>query len=442
LADRWQLLTDDAGERQRFASLAAVMALPSTPAAPRNRLRHVVRIESGGRVYFLKTFTSTQWRNRFAFATTAPRAHDDAERELRVTQALKAAGHHVPRPIAYGRRGASSFYLCAALPGQPLRELLRAGVDAQVLRGIATYCGQALAAGFRLPDLSAEHVFVDDDGDLYLLDLHNGRVAPPGPAAPRMLQRVLRRFRRSVQDLGLPRSAALRFAVRLLRQAGCRDVRALLGGEPPWATAARYDAPGKSGAYADRNPARTARELRLLQRVWPGNPGEAVLDLPCGAGRLLPFLREHGHAALQADGSLAMLREARARGTPPAPGVLADALAMPFADRAVEGVVMFRFLHHLPPDAARLAIAEACRIAGRFVVVSFFHPCSVHHARRLLRQLVGGRHTRFAQTLAALRSSFGKHGFELASHAADLAFVRDLWVAAFVRRLAPADTNP
>ncbi len=442
MADRWQLLTDDADEQRRFASLAAVLALPSAPAAPRNRLRYVVRIDSGGRTYFLKTFTSTQWRNRLAFAITEPRAGDDAERELRVTLALRAAGHHVPRPIAYGRQGASSFYLCAALPGQPLREWLRRGVDGEMLRGIANYCGQTLAAGFRLPDLSADHVFVDDEGDLYLLDLHNGRVAPPGPAARRLLQRVLRRFRRSVQDLGLPRPVALRFAVRLLRQAGCRDVRAVLRGEAPWATAVRYDAPGKSGAYADRNPARSARELRLLQRVWPGRPGETVLDLPCGAGRLLPFLRERGHRVTQADGSLAMLRQARERGAPPTPSTLADALAMPFADRAVDGVVMFRFLHHLPPDAARTAIGEACRVADRFVVASFFHPCSAHHARRLLRQVVSGRHTRFAQTLASLRSSFGKHGFELATHAADLAFVRDLWVAAFVRRLAPTHGNP
>ena len=124
---------------------------------------------------------------------------------------------------------------------------------------------------------------------------------------------------------------AARTAAVLLAAAGCPRARrrALLATAPPWATADRYDAPGKSAAYAARNPARTARELGLLARVWPGRPGELVLDLPCGAGRLLPVLRERfGARVLQADGSLAMLREAAARGA--ALRAQADALALPF----------------------------------------------------------------------------------------------------------------
>lgn len=436
MADRWLLLTDDADEQRCFASLDAALAAPHVPAGAPNRLRHVLRIDAGTGTYYLKTFTRTSWRNRFAFATTAPRARDDAERELLMTQALRAAGHQAPRPIACGRRGAASYYLCAALPGRSLRDRLRGGVDGALLRAVATHCGRVLAAGFRLPDLSAEHVFVDDHEELHLLDLHNGRIAAPGPPPRALLRRVLRHCRRSVQDLGLPLPTALRFAVRLLRSAGCRDRRGLLRGQAPWSTAARYDAPGKGSAYADRNPARTVRELRLLQRVWPGRCGETVLDLPCGTGRLLPFLRQRGHGVVQADGSLAMLELARAA-APPGRWALADALAMPFADRAVDGVVMFRFLHHLGPDAARAAIAEACRVAARFVVVSFFHPCSVHHLRRTLRTLCGRPCARFARTFSSVRRLFARHGFGPLDHAADLPFARDLWVAAFERRLAP-----
>lgn len=438
VADRWLLLTDDADERRRFASLDATLAAPHLAAGPPNRLRHVRRLDAGTGIYFLKTFTRTSWRNRIVFATTSPRARDDAERELLMTQALRAAGHQAPRPVACGRRGAASYYLCAALPGSSLRERLRGGVDGALLRAVAAHCGRVLAAGFRLPDLSAEHVFVDDQNGLHLLDLHNGRIAAPGEPPRALLRRVLRHCRRSVQDLGLPFPIALRCAVRLLRSAGCSDRRGLLRGQAPWSTAARYDAPGKGSAYADRSPRRTARELRLLQRVWPGHPGETVLDLPCGAGRLQPFLRQRGHSIVSADGSLAMLELARAASLPPGRCALADALAMPFADRAVDGVVMFRFLHHLPPDAARGAVAEACRVAARFVVVSFFHPCSTHHLQRSLRALLGQPRTRFARSLTALRRLFARHGFAPSAHAADLPFVRDLWVAVFERRLAPA----
>ena len=440
VADVWVLLTDDATERSTFATAAATLALPAVPAAPPNRLRRVTRITTAHGTYFLKTFAATQWQNRLRFLATAPRANDDAQRELLVTQALHANGFRVPRPVAYGRRGRAATYLCAALPGAPLRDLLAQARAGGVARAAAEHCGRLLARGFWLPDLSADHVFVHGD-ELAVLDLHNGRVTAPCRVPPRVLGRVLRRFRRSVADLALPWPAVLRFAARLLRAAGCTGARAraVLRRQPPWATAARYDAAGKSRRYAERSPVRTARELRLLVSVWPGRAGETVLDLPCGAGRLLPLLRDElRHEVLQADGSLAMLRESIARNPPPrVPAAQADALAMPFAAGAVDGVVTFRFLHHLPADAAATVVAEACRVARRFVVVSFFHPCSLHHLQRRVRTLLGGRHTRFATTLGAVQRTFAAHGFALAAHAADAAFTRDLWVAAFTRSALP-----
>lgn len=434
MVDAWTLLGDDARERATFASLDATLALPASAAGPANRLRSVARIATPHGVYFLKTFTRTQWNNRLRFLLTAPRAADDADRERKVTAALRDSGHATPRAVAYGVRGAASYYLCAELPGTPLRERLQAGVDAALVRAVATHCGRLLAAGFWLPDLSADHVFVHD-GQLAVLDLHNGRIGAPGPAPRRVLRRVLRRFRSSVRDLVLPLPVVLRFALRLLRAAGRRDGSHILRAQPPWATAARYDAPGKSLAYAARNPERAAREQALLQAVWPGRPGETVLDLPCGAGRLLPWLRDQrGHRVLQADGSLAMLHQARDRAGVPAPAVLGNALAMPFADRAVDGVVMFRFLHHLGRDAAGTALAEACRVARRFVVASFFHPCSFHHAQRVVRSWCGQPPTRFALTLGTLRGVMARHGFVCSRHVADSAFTRDLWLAAFERR--------
>ncbi|MBX3463324.1 MAG: methyltransferase domain-containing protein [Planctomycetes bacterium] len=437
--NRWQLWSEDADERRAFADLATTLRLPATPVGPPNRWRQVARIDLGGRAYFLKRFARTQWKNRLAFATTAPRARDDAERERMVAAALRAAGLEAPRPVAAGRDGAASFLVLAALPGTSCRDLLAAGqADAVLTRTAARHCGRLLAAGFHLPDLSADHVFARRDGPVWrlaVLDLHNGRLAPPGPPSRRLARRVLRRFQRSVRPLPIGRSAALRFAVRLLRAAGLRaaERRAVLAALPPFATAARYERPGRSTLYATRNPRRGEREAALLQRVWPGHAGETVLDLPCGAGRLRPFLAARGHVVVQADGAMAMLREARTG----APGsghlVQADALAMPFADGAVDGVVLFRFLHHLDGPARARAIAEACRVARRFVVVSFFHACSLHHLQRQLRRALGAPPTRFATTLGRLGSRFARHGFRRTAHAADWPFARDLWLAAFER---------
>lgn len=445
MTDHWQLLTDDANERTTFASLAATLALPSKPAAPPNRLRHVQRFDTPHGVYFLKTFTATQWQNRLRFCLTAPQAHDDAERELRVTQALRQQGYAAPRPVACGRRGRASFYLCAELPGRSLRDWFLAGDCPRALVRIsARHCGQLLSAGFALPDLSSDHVFAASSSERSpaVLDLHNAGQGRPGPASRELLLRVLRRFTRSVRGDGVPRSTALRFALGLLRAAGADRAtrRRLLRSQPPWATAARYERAGKSDSYADRNPRRAEREAALLTDVWPGRAGETVLDLPCGAGRLLPLLRDHfGHRVVQADGALAMLRTADERGRA-SERVQADALAMPFADAAVDGVVVFRFLHHLAPQAQRHVVAEACRVARRFVVVSFFHPCSAHHLQRLVRGWLGTPPTRFALPLGRLSAWFRDLGFELHAHRAEAAYRRDLWLAAFER--TPATGSP
>jgi SAM-dependent methyltransferase len=440
VCDRFEFLDASADERARFPDRAAVLRLLGEPAAPANRRRSVHRVLLDGRVFYCKEFGPALWKNRLTFVATPPSAADDAEREARMAQALRRAGIDAARPVLRGRHGRGSFYLCAELPGASLRALLLRGEPPRALLGpSATFCGDLLARGFWLPDLSAEHVFARRDADGWrfgLVDLHNGRLGPPGPPPLWLCRRVLRHFAQSVIDLSLRRTNALRFATRLLRRAGRgAHARAVLRALPPFHFAARYDEPGRNRRYAERNPARGERELALLARIWPGRAGETVLDCPAGAGRLLQPLARAGHRVVWADAAAAMLREAAARAPAPPPRVLADALRLPFADRAVDGVVQFRFLHHLPPPAARIAIGEACRVARRFVVLSFFHPCSVHHLQRRLRSLLARRpQHRHAVGFRRVCRWFEAHGFEPLAHAADRAFVNDLWVAAFVRR--------
>ncbi|MBL8724888.1 MAG: methyltransferase domain-containing protein [Planctomycetes bacterium] len=442
----WQLLGDRSVERTRFADLATTLQQPASAAGPANRFRSVRCIATAEGTWFCKQFATTQWRNRWRFRCTRPFARCDAERELRMAQALLRAGIPAPEPVAFGRAGRASYFVCRALPGQSLAtRLASAPPPAALCRAVAEFCGAVLRQGFWLPDLSAEHVFVTGQPErpFALLDLHNGRLAPAGRPPRWLLRRVLRHFARSVRGLPVAWAGALRFAARLLRAAGARDAtRHLLRSLPPFHTAARYGRPGKSRAYAERNPARTARELRLLERIWPGQAGERVLDLPCGAGRLWPLLRRLGHPLLAGDAAPAMLQEARAQHADAPPLFAADATAMPLAARAVAGVVLFRFLHHLPPAARNHAIAEACRLADRFVVVSFFHPCSAHALRRRFGELRGRPRTRHAIRLGELRAQFAQHGFQRLAHTADLAYVRDLWVAAFERTPTPPARQP
>lgn len=447
MASSFEFVMADAEERARFVDRDAILSLPHELAAPPNRARSVLRLGEGGRRWYFKQFGPTSLRNRWRFRTTQPAATDDAERELLVTKALREQGIEAPRPVLRGRlEDGRSFYLCAELPGRSLRQWLREGPPAPALLPLAAaFCGDVLAKGFHLPDLSAEHVFARQEIAFFhfgLIDLHNGAIAPPGPPPTWICRRVLRHFQRSVQDLPILRSQALRFAARLLKNAGrAGDTRSLLRSLPPMDTAARYEATAKAKQYKDRNPVRTEKELDLLARVWPGRSGERVLDVPCGAGRLLPFLRGAGHEVVQADRAFAMLEQAR-ESKREAALVQAHALDLPFFDRSLDGVVMFRFLHHLQASAQKLAVAEACRVADRFVVASFFHPCSVHHFVRRLRDVCARRApSRYATTLGRIEHWFEGCGFELQAHAAQLPFAKDLWVASFVRR-APARLSP
>lgn len=63
-------------------------------------------------------------------------------------------------------------------------------------------------------------------------------------------------------------------------------------------------------------------------------PQAAVLDMGCGGGASLGFLRGHGLQAVGMDISLPLLREAQARG----PAVMADARRLPFAPAVFQAV--------------------------------------------------------------------------------------------------------
>jgi len=130
-----------------------------------------------------------------------------------------------------------------------------------------------------------------------------------------------------------------------------------------------------------------------------------------------------------------MLRAARSDSAATPLLVQADAASLPFADRALAGVVVFRFLHHQDRHAARDTVREAARVASRYVVVSFFHPVSVHGMRRRFASLWRRRdRTRHTLTPRRLTRWLDELGFVPVRWAAEMPFARELWVGAFRRR--------
>ena len=87
-----------------------------------------------------------------------------------------------------------------------------------------------------------------------------------------------------------------------------------------------------------------------------------ILDLGCGGGRNLAFLRTHGHAVVGLDASRGVLRRSAAKVG--ASGlVLGDLVGLPFRDRAFDAVHCMATLHHLPSeDERRQTVLEVARV--------------------------------------------------------------------------------
>ena len=96
-----------------------------------------------------------------------------------------------------------------------------------------------------------------------------------------------------------------------------------------------FDHPAYFDIYADKaadaeveGPALAA----LLDLPW----GSLVLDLPCGWGRLNPYLRARGHEVI--GGDLSALNLARHRTSQPTPVTRLDFRALPFRPQCADGV--------------------------------------------------------------------------------------------------------
>jgi len=431
----WTFLDADPDERARFPDLATTMRQAAELAAPPNRWREVRRTSAGGRTWYLKVFQRLQLKNAVRLRLTRPRVQDEAQREAAMAVALRRFGLETPRMVALGRAGDSSYLLCAAISGASLRACLDGARARPLLLAAARALGAA-ARQFSLPDASADHVFVlgstDDAAPRFaLLDLHNASI---GRARNKTLRRLLRHAARSLHDLPLRRSLALRAAVTLLRARGTSRAgrRRIVQAQPPWRTHDRYDLAGRSSAYGSRDAARSRGELLLLGRLWPGAPGETVLDSPCGNGRLFAFLAARTHAVVGSDRSKAMLTTAAGR--EPARLLAADALRLPLRARSVGGVVVFRFLHHLDARAAKRVVGEAARVADRWLVLTVFHPWSAHGLWRRLRTGLARRPTtRFGLSPRRVTGWLAEWGFE-PLHAGRPGPLRELCVLTFRRR--------
>ncbi len=139
----------------------------------------------------------------------------------------------------------------------------------------------------------------------------------------------------------------------------------------------------------------------------------SVLDVPCGAGRLLPVLLETAPQVIAVDLSAAMVGEAKAAIAQHARAgevrfVVAAADALPLRDGEVDTAVCHRLLHHMGEASERAGVlAELARVAGRRVVLSFSDDTTFKSRLQRRRGLKRNRHL---LTPGALYAEAAAHG--------------------------------
>jgi SAM-dependent methyltransferase len=136
---------------------------------------------------------------------------------------------------------------------------------------------------------------------------------------------------------------------------------------------------------------RTAREIQLLNGLLSEfDSVGTILNVPCGGGRLSQPLTQACSKLVEADVALPQVRFARDHadysGVKQAVWMTASGFHLPCADKGFDGVVCARLIHHFddPGDHRRL-LAELCRVAGKFVIISFNDSFSVKAISRRLR---------------------------------------------------------
>lgn len=188
-----------------------------------------------------------------------------------------------------------------------------------------------------------------------------------------------------------------------------------------------------------RSEAKHAAEMRLVDRALAHIPrSHRVLDVPCGGGRITAHLAGKGYTISGADLSDAMLELARANLAAqgfPCSVEKQDLEQLTLPDRSVDTLISFRLFHHFPePRIRQRIIGELCRVADRYVVLSYFSPLSITSLKRRIRELRGGRKSeKHSTSLAEVVIYFQLAGYRLVKDYARLPLLHTLHLAVFER---------
>jgi SAM-dependent methyltransferase len=183
--------------------------------------------------------------------------------------------------------------------------------------------------------------------------------------------------------------------------------------------------------------------LAAIQRAFDkaaslGTPIRSCLDLPCGTGRLFPWLWHRQLRFVGADISLEMMRAAWHKGGATNGGenplalVQCDGESLPFKSQSLDAVFSIRFMFHVPREVRRRILQEMARVSRRWLIVDFRHCYSVRWCFRRFCHGVGvARHMGEVWSRGSLRGEAAEAGLQVVgifSPRQGLSIFSDKWV--------------
>ncbi|PCJ63677.1 MAG: hypothetical protein COA73_05240 [Candidatus Hydrogenedentota bacterium] len=201
-----------------------------------------------------------------------------------------------------------------------------------------------------------------------------------------------------------------------------------------------YATPEEAERY-NRKHARTKKDVLeegcLLKGLADVPHGALVLDMPCGTGKLVHFLRKQGYRVNGCDSSDNVLAVARKRyvtdsgeeldGNPDVNIEQQDGFNMTYPNDHFDAVVCNRLLHHFHnPDTRRKLLTELARVSRGPIVISFFCSESFSALRFRIKSRLKGENptSRIPIPLETLKADIKACGLKL-----DAVYYTRRWVS-------------
>ena len=195
----------------------------------------------------------------------------------------------------------------------------------------------------------------------------------------------------------------------------------------------------KAEKYLYRKTKKHNAEMALIRRALPLlTDVKTILDAPCGVGRATIMLAQSGYVVTGIDlgeGALEFAGKAVREAKVAATIEKQDLVKLDYADGQFDAVLCFRLIHHLPtPHHRDEIIAELCRVAKNYVLISYLSPWSYTSAQRLLKTKLGIKYSvQNITPLTEIQGYFKRHGYRLVKDFAQAKFIHSLHLAVFAR---------